>query len=153
MVSAHIRERAQIWSAEDNIQLHYFSWHQFCSLLCDRFPEANWYDSMDHFQHLKQINSTDNYIDQFETWMQLMTRDNPYLPEYFFVLRFISGQKDNVKRMVKCHKPNTARCIRVLQAARTNSFGSSKKTCSCCHSKGGQTKSISARIKASTCKR
>lgn len=113
---ASARERAQIWSAEDNIQLHYFSWHQFCSLLCDRFPEANWYDSMDHFQHLKQINSTDNYIDQFETWMQLMTRDNPYLPEYFFVLRFISGQKDNVKRMVKCHKPNTARCIRVLQA-------------------------------------
>lgn len=62
---------------------------------------------MVNFQHLHQLNNVEYYINQFETWMSLLRRDNQYLPEYFLILRFISGLKDSVKHMVKCHKHPT----------------------------------------------
>lgn len=51
----------------------------------------------------------DNYIDQLEDWMTQMKRDHPYLPESFFLLRFVSGLKDNIKHDTQCHKPATLR--------------------------------------------
>jgi hypothetical protein len=38
-----------------------------------------------------------------------MKHDHPYLPESFFLLRFISGLKDTIKHDTQCHQPATLR--------------------------------------------
>jgi hypothetical protein len=60
---------------------------------------------MDQLQLLKQQTSVDNYIDSYETWMTQMKRDRAYLPQDFFVDRFVSGLKQSIKHHVHCQKP------------------------------------------------
>jgi hypothetical protein len=90
---AHIRGKAKIWLTGSNINIYLLNWHQFCDLLCDRFPAAGEHESMEQFQHLKQTTSVNLYIDSFEEYMINMQRDHSYLTDNFFLLRFISGLK------------------------------------------------------------
>jgi hypothetical protein len=62
---------------------------------------------MDQLQLRKQVNSLNAYIDLFETWMSQMKREISCLPEDFFVDRFISGLKDNIKHTFQCQKLDT----------------------------------------------
>jgi hypothetical protein len=62
---------------------------------------------MEQLQHLKQKTTVDHYINNYETWMTMMKRGRNYLPQEFFVDRFISGLKDNIKHTVQCQKPDT----------------------------------------------
>jgi hypothetical protein len=43
-------------------------------LLCERFPSPGAEESMELCQQLKQVNTVDNYIDQFEDWMTAMRK-------------------------------------------------------------------------------
>jgi hypothetical protein len=70
---------------------------------------------MEQCQVLKQLNTVDNYIDQFEDWMSLMKKDHPYLTENFFLLRFLSGLKDTIKHDTKCLVCKTTGAILSLQ--------------------------------------
>ena len=60
---------------------------------------------MDQLQHLKQVTTVESYINAYEDWMTQMKRDRNYLPQDFFVDRFISGLKDSIKHTVQCQKP------------------------------------------------
>ncbi|KAK1629780.1 hypothetical protein QYE76_004095 [Lolium multiflorum] len=73
------------------------------------FPSTVCTDPMDQMQQLQQINTVNNYIDTFEQWMTAMKRNRPYLPADFFVDRFISGLKDNIKHQLEDHQMQ--RCI------------------------------------------
>jgi hypothetical protein len=55
---------------------------------------------MDQLQHLKQVSTVDSYINAYESWMTLMNRGRSYLPQDFFIDRFISGLKDTIKHTV-----------------------------------------------------
>jgi hypothetical protein len=103
--AAHIRGKAKTWLNNCNVPLSLMNWTQYCELLLDRFPDSGIHESMEQFQQLKQSNTVNQYIDLFEEWMTAMKRDHNYLPEYFFMLRFLSGLKDTIKHAVKCHKP------------------------------------------------
>ncbi|KAK1649380.1 hypothetical protein QYE76_067185 [Lolium multiflorum] len=67
------------------------------------FPDAGAQESMENFQHLKQMTTVNAYVDAFEEWMTRMKKDHPYLPGNFFTLRFISGLKDTLKHVVITH--------------------------------------------------
>jgi hypothetical protein len=107
--NAHIRGRAKTWLASTNVSTYLLNWHQFCELLCDRFPEAGEYESMEKFQQLRQVTTVNLYIDQFEKYMIQMKRDHSDLTDKFFLLRFLSGLKDHIKHAVKSHQPSTLR--------------------------------------------
>jgi hypothetical protein len=62
---------------------------------------------MDQLQHLKQVSSVDQYINEYESWMTQMKSGRTYLPQDFFVDRFLSGLKDNIKHVVQCQKPTS----------------------------------------------
>jgi hypothetical protein len=82
---------------------------------------------MEQCQVLKQLNTVDNYIDQFEDWMSLMKKDHPYLTEHFFLLRFLSGLKDTIKHDTKCHKPSTLRAAYWFARQQEQSYLSNNK--------------------------
>jgi hypothetical protein len=107
--NAHIHGRAKTWLASTNISTYFLNWQQFCELLCDRFPEAGEYESMEQFQQLRQVTTVNLCIDQFEKYMIQMKRDYSDLTDKFFLLCFLSGLKDHIKHAVKSHQPSTLR--------------------------------------------
>jgi hypothetical protein len=104
---AHVRGQAKTWLSSSGINLQQLSWSRLCQVLIDRFPDNLSLDPMDQLQHLKQTASVDNYINAYETWMTLMKRGRSYLPQDFFIDRFVSGLKDNIKHTVQCQKPDS----------------------------------------------
>jgi hypothetical protein len=125
--NAHIHGKAKTWLSSANIQLYLMNWQQFCSLLCERFPGPSADDSMEQCQVLKQLNTVDNYIDQFEEWMSVMRKDHNYLTENFFLLRFLSGLKETIKHDTKCHKPATLRAAYWFARQQEQSFLANNK--------------------------
>jgi hypothetical protein len=49
------------------------------------------------------------YIEQFEEAMNLMRRDNPTLPDDYFVNSFISGLSAHIQHHLQFHKPTDMR--------------------------------------------
>jgi hypothetical protein len=83
------------------------SWDELSSILLERFPDLLAPDPMDQLQQLKQISTVNAYIDTYETWMTQMKRERTYLPNEFFVDRFISGLKEGIKHNVQCQKTDS----------------------------------------------
>jgi hypothetical protein len=103
----HIQGQAKTWISTSGINLHTLSWEQLSQVLIDHFLDTVPNDPMDQLQLLKQVTSVNAYIDTYETWMTQMKRERPYLPQDFFVDRFISGLKENIKHNVHCQKPES----------------------------------------------
>jgi hypothetical protein len=108
---AHIRGQAKTWISTAGLNLQTLSWEQLSQILIDRFPDAVSNDPMDQLQLLKQVTSVNSYIDAYETWMTQMKRERTYLPQDFFVDRFVSGLKEtssirsNAKNLTHCSRP------------------------------------------------
>nr|XP_051192241.1 uncharacterized protein LOC127305750 [Lolium perenne]XP_051192242.1 uncharacterized protein LOC127305750 [Lolium perenne]XP_051192243.1 uncharacterized protein LOC127305750 [Lolium perenne] len=104
---AHIRGQAKTWISSAGYNLQRLSWTELCRILLDRFPDSQTADPMEQLQLLKQVTSVNNYIDSYELWMAQMKRERTYLPQDFFVDRFMSGLKDTIKHTVQCQKPES----------------------------------------------
>ena len=96
-----------LWASisSSGIQLASLTWTHLCHILLKRFPDMQLVDPMDQLQQLKQLTTVNKYIDDYENWMTVMKCERSYLPQEFFVDRFISGLKDNIKHTVQCEKP------------------------------------------------
>jgi hypothetical protein len=64
-------------------------------------------DPMQQLQQLKHRTTVDSYITEYESWMQIMKRGRQYLPDDFFIDKFISGLNDSIKHAVQCHCPTS----------------------------------------------
>jgi hypothetical protein len=90
---AHVRGQAKTWLSSAGLRLQEITWSELCQVLIDRFPDGQATDPMEQLQQLKQLTTVDNYINAYEQWMTLMKRGRAYLPQDFFVDRFVSGLK------------------------------------------------------------
>jgi hypothetical protein len=104
---AHIRGQAKTWLISAWLDLQQISWAELCQVLIERFSDTVTIDPMEQLQHLKQLTTVDIYINAYESWMQVMKRGRSYLPQYFFIDRFLSGLQGNIKHNVQCQKPET----------------------------------------------
>jgi len=82
-------------------------WHHFCRMLEDIFLEISSAEIIGQFYNLKQTSTIPEYIDKFEEFMRLDKRNNPSLPEEYFVSSFIVGLKDFIQHHLQCHKPSS----------------------------------------------
>ena len=81
-------------------------WHRFCRHLGDCFAEASVCDNVKRFHSIKQTTTVSAYIQQFEAALNLMRRDNPALPDDYYVNSFIAGLSDYIQAHIQCHGPN-----------------------------------------------
>jgi hypothetical protein len=98
---AHIRGQAKIWLSSSGMDLQGMSWAELGKALIERFPDTVTVDPMEQLQHLRQRTTVDNYINSYESWMQVMKRGRVYLPTDFFVERFISGLSESIRHLVQ----------------------------------------------------
>lgn len=54
---------------------------------------------------LNQTGTVNDYVLKFEQSMNLITRDNPALPQDYYKASFIAGLSDNIQHHVQCHEP------------------------------------------------
>jgi hypothetical protein len=66
-------------------------WHRFCRHIGDRFAITSVCYNVRAFHSLKQTLTVAAYIQQFEAAMNLLRRDNPSLPDDYYISSFISG--------------------------------------------------------------
>jgi hypothetical protein len=71
-------------------------WFRFCGFLADRFAESSICDNVKAFHALTQTSTVSAYIEQFERLLNAVRRDNPNLPNDYFVNCFISGLNDYI---------------------------------------------------------
>ena len=76
-------------------------------MLEDIFLEISSAEIIGQFYNLKQTSTVPEYIDKFEEFMRLDKRNNPSLPEEYFVSSFIVGLKDFIQHHLQCHKPSS----------------------------------------------
>uniref|UniRef100_A0ACD6AK38 Uncharacterized protein n=1 Tax=Avena sativa TaxID=4498 RepID=A0ACD6AK38_AVESA len=86
-------------------------WHRFCRFIEDRFTVASICDNVRNFHALTQTATVSIYIQKFEAAMNLMRRDNPGLPESYYVNSFISGLSDYIQAHLQCHPTEMQRAM------------------------------------------
>jgi hypothetical protein len=103
---AHIRGHAKTWISSYGLNLQSISWKELGQVLIDRFLIIQ---QMIRWTSCSCSSKTvlSAYIAQYEIWMTQMKRERSYLPQDFFVDRFISGLKDSIKHLVQCQKPES----------------------------------------------
>jgi hypothetical protein len=77
----------------------------FCRYIGDRFAVTSVCDNLRAFHSLTQTSTLAIYIQKFEAAMNLMRRDNPSLPEDYYVNSFISGLSEYIQAHLQCLKP------------------------------------------------
>lgn len=81
-------------------------WHKFCSYLSDRFALDYVCDIVSSFHATQQTCTIAVYVEQFEKLMNVMRRENPAIPDDYYVTSFLSGLNPYIKIHVECFKPN-----------------------------------------------
>ena len=105
IVVLYISGKAEYWWRGIGCNANILPWHQFCRMIGDRFNETSSYEAIGQFHNLKQTRTVSEYVDKFEEFMGLVKRNNPSLPEDYFISSFVSGLKDHIQHHLQCHKP------------------------------------------------
>ena len=105
IVVLYISGKAEYWWHGTGCNANILPWHQLCRMIGDRFNETSSYEAIGQFHNLKQTRTVSEYVDKFEEFMGLVKRNNPSLPEDYFINSFVSGLKDHIQHHLQCHKP------------------------------------------------
>lgn len=77
-------------------------WHKFCSYLSDRFATESVCDVVSSFHAAQQTSTVAIYVEQL---MNIMRKENPGIPDDYYVTSFVSGLNPYIKSHVECFKP------------------------------------------------
>lgn len=99
--------RADTWLDGSGIDTDEISWLSFCRKLKKRFAEHSEYDVVAAFHKIQQVTTVDAYIDQFESALREVRKDNPELPENYFIRSFVAGLKDYVQNLTQVQRPDS----------------------------------------------
>jgi hypothetical protein len=102
---SYLQGEAMQWWRGTNYSAHTLPWHRFYSCIGDRFAITSICDNVRAFHSLKQTSTVAAYIQQFEAAMNLLRRDNPSLPDDYYISSFISGLHEYIQAHLQCHKP------------------------------------------------
>lgn len=132
---SYLKGKAMNWWRGTGHSASTLPWFRFCGSLADRFAESSICDNVKAFHALTQISTVSVYIEQFERLLNIMRRDNPNLPNDYYVNCFISGLNDYIQNHLQCHKPKNlqeamwfARRIEMSQQAKRPVYQPSQPT-------------------------
>ncbi|XBH84704.1 hypothetical protein VPH35_072812 [Triticum aestivum] len=97
-------EAIQWWRGIGFIAYH-TPWHKFCSAVTQRFAITSVYENVKAFHKLTQQTSVTQYIAEFEQHMNLMRRDNPAVPDDYYMHSFIAGLNPYIQSHLECLEP------------------------------------------------
>uniref|UniRef100_A0A453R5V0 Retrotransposon gag domain-containing protein n=1 Tax=Aegilops tauschii subsp. strangulata TaxID=200361 RepID=A0A453R5V0_AEGTS len=86
-------------------------WHKFCSYLSEGFATESVCDVVSSFHAAQQTSTVVVYVDKFEHLMNIMRRENPGIPDDYYVTSFVSELTPYIKSHVECFKPKDMQTV------------------------------------------
>ena len=62
-------------------------------------------DIVSNFHAAHQTTTVTAYVEQFEQLVNVMRRENPAIPDDYYVSSFVSGLNPYIRSLVECFKP------------------------------------------------
>lgn len=94
------------------------SWDETRKAVCARFDKDQYQISLRHLDNLIQSGSVSEYYDTFEQLSHTILLYNPSYDDTYFVTRFLSGLKDELRTPIALHRPTfveSASALALLQ--------------------------------------
>jgi hypothetical protein len=107
VATLYFTAKADTWLENIEFDIEEVSWHKFCKKLKKRFAEDSTYDVVKVFHGLKQVSTVDNYIDTFECIVGNVRRENPEIPESYYIKSFVAGLQDYEQHHTQIQKPSS----------------------------------------------
>jgi hypothetical protein len=104
---SYLKGKAVQWWRGSGYIASTLPWYKFCGYITERFAERSICDNVKAFHALTQTSTVSQYIEDFEQLVNLVRRDNPNLPNDYYVNCFISGLTSYIQHHLQCHKPTT----------------------------------------------
>ncbi|XP_026410555.1 uncharacterized protein LOC113305769 [Papaver somniferum] len=83
------------------------TWYEFAHGIFSRFENPVEENFIGSFNKLVQLNSVEEYFEEFKALKALMLANNPSLSEHYFIMSFISGLKEELRNSVAMFYPKS----------------------------------------------
>ncbi|KAL2226833.1 UNVERIFIED_CONTAM: hypothetical protein Sindi_2042000 [Sesamum indicum] len=107
MASIYMQGKAELWYQGYVTKKEFRSWEEFVANVLGRFEALNNVKVTIEFNRLHHETTVDAYLERFEELKNQMLIFNRGLDEDFFMMKFISGLKDEVKLYVTNCEPTS----------------------------------------------
>ncbi|KAL2253796.1 UNVERIFIED_CONTAM: Transposon Ty3-G Gag-Pol polyprotein [Sesamum indicum] len=107
MASIYMQGKAELWYQGYVEKKEFGSWEEFVANVLGRFEALNNAKVTTEFNRLHHETTVDAYLERFEELKDQMVVFNRGLGEDFFMMKFISGLKDEVKLYVTDREPTS----------------------------------------------
>uniref|UniRef100_A0A0A9D1W1 Reverse transcriptase domain-containing protein n=1 Tax=Arundo donax TaxID=35708 RepID=A0A0A9D1W1_ARUDO len=103
----HFTSTAALWLQTYEIMHRIDSWPELVVAVNNKFGKDKYQQYIDELLHIQQISTVGAYHAKFEELMHRVLIHNGSYDETFFVSRFIQGLKEEIRSVIKLHKPRT----------------------------------------------
>ncbi|XP_056698640.1 uncharacterized protein [Spinacia oleracea] len=107
LASLNMLDKAEKWVTSYLTSRRNVDWGKFCLDLMARFRDNRGSSTVEKFNKLKQSDSIDSYLDEFEDLRSDVLNTHHNLSEEYLLDSFIGGLDPIVKPFVKAFKPNS----------------------------------------------
>nr|XP_027071904.1 uncharacterized protein LOC113696724 [Coffea arabica] len=107
IVGMHLEGRANVWFQSFKQDKRTFGWEEFKEGMSRRFGDLGDEDGVEEFNKLQQSSTVMAYQEKFEELRAIVLLRNQGLSESYFVSSYLSGLQEELKALVKMHKPQT----------------------------------------------
>ncbi|XP_027150147.1 uncharacterized protein LOC113750359 [Coffea eugenioides] len=107
LVELHLDGKASIWYQGFKMDKGELRWDRFSQEFCSRFGNLGEDDVIEEFNKLHQTSTVITYQERFEELRAAVMLKVPCLTESYYISSFLSGLKEEIKSVVKIHKPAT----------------------------------------------
>jgi hypothetical protein len=100
-------------------------WEQLCELVFAKFDKDQYQNQLRQLESLKQTGSVQAYYEQFEKLAHGVLLYNPTYDDVYFVTRFMTGLKEEIRAAIILHRPqdvDTASALALLQEEELSNF-------------------------------
>ncbi|XP_026428528.1 uncharacterized protein LOC113324426 [Papaver somniferum] len=107
IAAIYLDGKADKWFLNFQVGRNRVTWFEFTHGICIRFENPVEENFIGSFNKLVQINSVEEYFEEFESLKALMLANNPSLSEHYFIISFISGLKEELQNYVAMFYPKS----------------------------------------------
>ena len=102
-----MEQNAARWWQVQKLRQGMRNWQEFVRAVESKFGADVYAKSLRKIRSLKQVDTLEKYVEEFDQARYMTAMHNPLLDETFFVTQFIYGLKLEIQSVVQMHKPAT----------------------------------------------
>jgi hypothetical protein len=130
IASMYLTDAAARWFQSVHHRLKSASWHEFATLLLERFGREQKELLIRQLFHIKQSGTVAEYVEKFAELVDQLTAYGHVIEPVYHAMRFVDGLRDDIRALVSLHRPldfDTVASLALLQEDVGSNFRTSRK--------------------------